>query len=593
MKVYYYLESKISGILNLKIISEELMRRLLIALLAMFLILAVLSCSMSDNLVAKVGSRKITVEQFKAELAKSYGKKENYQTVTKEQKEQVLNTLAKRERELCQAYDMDLDKDESILKELNYDRENMILQKLFEAEIVDKLVSEEEMRAYYEKLRVEYHAAHILIAYQGAYRASVSRSKEDAGKLVEKLRAEAVNGKDFNELALKNSDDPSAATNRGDLGFFTADRMVPEFSAACMIMQPGEISPVVETDYGLHLVKLIEKRDNPRFDQNGFEAAKQQLKMQMTAPHRERGMKMWEDFLAGVREKAGFKPADENIGKASARANELEQAQNFKIESFSDEDKKLVLATWNDGKYTLGDLFDIYTQSFTILGKHMLQTEQLSQDVVNFATQRRLLLTEAGKRGFTADSTINAEYNKRLEHRMAGLVQNKQVRDKVDESDAELLKYYQENPAEFTKEAMIELWEVSVKDEKQAQKIYEMAKAGQNFETLAEKYTEDTFYKPKKGYVDFKRLKGRGTVSESAFELGPNAIGGPVKYNNNWVVFKTGELKPAEVRPFEEMKNVVKSKMKRVKTPERRTAWEKELETAYKLKINEKVLEQI
>jgi len=569
------------------------MQRVLSALLAIVFIVSIQSCSMSDNLVAKVGSRKITVEQYKAELAKSYGKKENYLSVTKEQKEQVLNTLAKRERELCQAYDMDLDKDESILKELNYDRQNMILQKLFEAEIVDKLVSEKELRDYYEKLRVEYHAAHILIAYQGAFRASVSRSKEEAQKLVEKLRAEAVSGKDFNELALKNSDDPSAATNRGDLGFFTADRMVPEFSAACMIMQPGEISPVVETDYGLHLVKLLEKRDNPRFDQNGFEASKLQLKMQMTAPHRERGMKMWEDYMSGIRETAEFKPSDENIGKASAKAKELEEAKNFKIESFSEEDKKLVLANWKNGKYTLGDLFDIYSQSFTILGKHMLQSEQLKQDVINFATQRRLLLDEAGKRGFDADSTINAEFQKRLEHRMTGLVQNKQVRDKIDESDEALMAYYLENPSEFTKEAMIELWEVSVKDEKLAHKVYDLAKSGQDFEKLVEKYSEDTFYKPKKGYLDFKRLKGRGTVTEKAFELGPNALGGPVKYNNNWVVFKTGELKPAEVRPFEEMKNVVKSKMSRVKTPERRTAWEKELEAEYKLKINQKVLEQI
>jgi peptidyl-prolyl cis-trans isomerase NIMA-interacting 1 len=103
-------------------------------------------------------------------------------------------------------------------------------------------------------------ASHILVAYQGASRANpqVTRSKEEARKRAEELAARARKGEDFGKLAVENSDDPTAAMRSGDLGRFTRERMVKPFSDATFGMKPGDISGIVETPFGFHVIKRTE-----------------------------------------------------------------------------------------------------------------------------------------------------------------------------------------------------------------------------------------------------------------------------------------------------------------------------------------------
>jgi len=98
-------------------------------------------------------------------------------------------------------------------------------------------------------------ASHILIAYQGANRARATRSKEEARKLAEQLARQAKGGADFAKLAVEHSDDPSAKKRGGDLGTFERRRMVKPFADAAFALKPGEISGVVETPFGFHIIK--------------------------------------------------------------------------------------------------------------------------------------------------------------------------------------------------------------------------------------------------------------------------------------------------------------------------------------------------
>ncbi|MBN8980589.1 MAG: peptidylprolyl isomerase [Rhizobiales bacterium] len=81
------------------------------------------------------------------------------------------------------------------------------------------------------------------------------------------IKAELDKGADFAELAMKKSKDPGAADG-GDLGFFTKEQMVPEFSAVAFSLEPGKISDPVKSQFGWHVIKVEEKRDRkpPSFD---------------------------------------------------------------------------------------------------------------------------------------------------------------------------------------------------------------------------------------------------------------------------------------------------------------------------------------
>jgi peptidyl-prolyl cis-trans isomerase C len=119
--------------------------------------------------------------------------------------------------------------------------------------------TDEAMKKVYEEAskqiagEQEVHARHILV------------ETEDEAKAV---KAELDKGADFAELAKKKSKDPGASDG-GDLGFFTKEQMVPEFSAVAFSLEPGKISDPVKSQFGWHIIKVEEKRNRkpPEFDQ--------------------------------------------------------------------------------------------------------------------------------------------------------------------------------------------------------------------------------------------------------------------------------------------------------------------------------------
>jgi peptidyl-prolyl cis-trans isomerase D len=96
-------------------------------------------------------------------------------------------------------------------------------------------------------------ASHILLKTEGKDDAAVKARAEE-------LLKQARGGADFAELAKKNSEDEASAKNGGDLDYFGKGRMVPEFDAAVFAMQPGQTSDLVKTQYGYHIIKLVDKK---------------------------------------------------------------------------------------------------------------------------------------------------------------------------------------------------------------------------------------------------------------------------------------------------------------------------------------------
>lgn len=121
-------------------------------------------------------------------------------------------------------------------------------------------VSDDDIRKYYDQNIARYktdeqrRASHILIkSEKGAPAAEKAAAKAKADKLLAQLKA---NPGDFAKLAKENSDDPGSAERGGDLDFFGKGMMVKPFEDAAYALKEGEVSGVIESDFGLHIIKL-------------------------------------------------------------------------------------------------------------------------------------------------------------------------------------------------------------------------------------------------------------------------------------------------------------------------------------------------
>jgi peptidyl-prolyl cis-trans isomerase C len=137
-------------------------------------------------------------------------------------------------------------------------------------------VTDKEIRKYYDdnpdqfKQKSQVRASHILISVNPG---ATGAQKEAARKEIEALLARVKSGEDFAAIAKGKSQCPSSA-NGGDLGFFAKGETVKPFEDAAFSMKPGEISNIVETQFGYHIIKLTDKMDEKIIE---FEGAKEEI----------------------------------------------------------------------------------------------------------------------------------------------------------------------------------------------------------------------------------------------------------------------------------------------------------------------------
>ena len=163
--------------------------------------------------------------------------------------EYLVGVLVDRKLLAAAARDKGLGDDPEVARQVAFARERA-LGEVYLAREFDEAVTAEDARAEYDRrvaeieLQEEVRARHILVA-----------SEEDARAVIARLEA----GEDFAAVAREVSTGPSGEDG-GDLGYFTRERMVPEFSEAAFALQPGGVSAPVKSDFGWHVIKLEDRR---------------------------------------------------------------------------------------------------------------------------------------------------------------------------------------------------------------------------------------------------------------------------------------------------------------------------------------------
>lgn len=217
------------------------------------------------KVLAEVNGGSITTEDFEREL-KNLPEYLKAMADTPQGRKEMLDTMVIRELILQQASKDGLDKSPDVEEKMRDLRKRIVVESFLKKKVeVESNVSDEDMKKFYEQNKDKFKsgdqikASHILV-----------KAEKDAKDILAKLKS----GGNFEELAKKSSVD-SSSSKGGDLGWFGKGSMVPAFEKAALALKEGQISEVVKSDFGFHIIKLTGKR---AAGIRPFEEVKEQIK---------------------------------------------------------------------------------------------------------------------------------------------------------------------------------------------------------------------------------------------------------------------------------------------------------------------------
>jgi len=239
-----------------------------------------------EDILAKVDGRSITVQEYKKAFDQLPPQVQWAVRADKNLQVKFLDNLITKVILLEAAEKSGIKEDEEMKRKIQEYKESLLLNKYLDMKLKDINVSETEAKDYYERHKEEFtspkkvRARHILV-----------RTEEEAEKIQERLKK----GENFAELAKKYSIDHTTAARGGELGFFSYKEMVKPFSEVAFSLKPGEISPIVKTPFGFHIIQVEEVKPAR---QKSYEEVKDQIKGKLL---REKQQKAFDELVANLK----------------------------------------------------------------------------------------------------------------------------------------------------------------------------------------------------------------------------------------------------------------------------------------------------
>lgn len=176
--------------------------------------------------------------------------------------QQILSQVGGDEQELEKYYGKTMEEFKDELRDQV--REQLVVQEVQSTIIQDITITPDEVKRFFKNIprdSLPYFSTEVIVGQIVRKPTTNKAAMKEAEKKLYDLRQRALNGEDFQELAVAHSEGPSARYG-GNLGWVKRGQMVPEFEAAAMKLKPGEISKPIETEFGLHIIQSVDRRGN-------------------------------------------------------------------------------------------------------------------------------------------------------------------------------------------------------------------------------------------------------------------------------------------------------------------------------------------
>ncbi|HEX3109648.1 MAG TPA: peptidylprolyl isomerase [Thermoanaerobaculia bacterium] len=445
-----------------------------------------------------------------------------------------------------EAYNVGLDRDETVQRLVSERENEKISAKLVHDEIDEKSkVSPDEVKAVWKDS----------LSFFLQVRQIAVETKSEA----EEIRAALLSGADFDELA-RTCSKVASSKNGGHL-MVNWGQFGPEWERVVFALQPGELSPVIETTDGYELVLVEGRLDVPP---PPFDKVSAQIESALTVRKSEARKRAFSDEL---------------FAKYHVQLAPVDKAAPDSI-----------IATWDGGgklkfrdAVSAADL-QLWKQFTPKRAQYELESR------IRATINEPLAILEARARKFNEDPDIADMIAKYRETMMENALFRGHVLKDVTVSDDEIAKYYDAHKTEFVEPEQRHVAHILVPTEKEANAIYEQLKSGADFSQLARKYSKDAetaLYDGKLGWITEEKVP---PSFRQVLTLEPGTISKPIKSDHGWHIVQVSDVKPKRQLALDEVKDRAKEKARAAKEQSVQNFWLEKLRAAAKVTIDEKAI---
>jgi len=380
--------------------------------------------------------------------------------------------------------------------------------------------------------------SHIMIfAQQGV-------SPEDTLRAYDRIQdiyAKLQEGADFEDLAVEFSEDRQSAERGGDLGMIQRRSLPQDFEKVAFTLHPGEISDIVRTQFGYHIIKVTDTQPLESYEE---------LKDNLRRQYQQRYMQDDHDrFVSTLKKKYALQRYDENIETFIAAVDTQWYADtNAWHDSLDVSISELPLFTIAEETITAKQVA-LRIQKYPEFTARRLIPAQL-REMLDRVEEMGLIYKEA-----ESIEERYPEFANQIDEYRDGIlmyyIEQKRVWQNIDLSEELLREYYEEHKERYTFPDRVNICEIVVRSDSLAQELYEKIIAGEDMEELAAQHTLRAGMKRQRGVTGMINAD-RDDLSTRGFEQEIGEVSEPFKTGAGFGIVKTLERDPARIKTFDE-----------------------------------------
>ena len=433
-----------------------------------------------------------------------------------------------------------------------------------------------------EKRRFKLRARHILVNLQATNKGNEGNALPGETTLnkATKIREELLNGASFDSLARKYSDDPGSGAKGGDLGFFERRQMVKPFDEAVFKLKIDEISEIVETKFGYHIIQLVEEMEYPAFEKE-VETIRESYK-------KSRYDFDYDRYIETLKEEFQYSLNNDFIDVISAEDEGIKLTPEYIDDQVYISNKDLVVITLNQTPFTLEDLL-YYLDTQAKYSQKLLTTPLLKSGVTEYS--KKILLS---KKASGLEAT-DQEFKGLMKDYQNGIyifkLQEDEIWNLVKIDSVKLRENYNKSLKDLVVKGRVNFSEIFSKDEAKINTYHKMLLEGITYDSVAIKYTERNSFKAKAGLHGWKDFDD-SDLSKEAYSLNSDRdISKPFAVGNGWAIVRLNNKIAERTKTFEEALPELSSSFQESESKRLEDKYINGLKTFYKPEYNYDELE--